>query len=217
MQANYETYKTILKENLNYDFDNTALNKIQVWQQEFIKYNNHTNLMSKNDIDVLFNKHVIDCLSILKWKNFSNFEGKILDVGTGGGFPSVVLAIFFPNLEIIANDSRIKKINFIKHIKECLNLENLEILYSRIEDAKPLKADIVISRAVGKIIDIYKLSNKHLKKTGFFINYKSKLTDDEIKDFKNIYKKAKVEIIPYKLPLKETFERNLVIIKNQSI
>ena len=209
---NNEEKTILLKKELNYVLDNETLKKLELWQKNFVEYNNHTNLMSKNDIEVLFEKHVFDSLSILKWKDFSKKE-TILDVGTGGGFPSVILAIWFPSKKIIANDSRIKKINFIKEIKEKLNLKNLEIAYSRIEEIEPLNADVVVSRAVGKMIDVFELSKKHLKKDGNFLIYKAKLVEEEIENFKKKYKNSTFEIIPYKIPLKENFERNLVLLK----
>ena len=69
-------------------------NDLENWEKLFIEYNSHTNLMSKNDINVLFEKHVFDSLAINLWEGFKNSK-VILDVGTGGGFPSVILAICF--------------------------------------------------------------------------------------------------------------------------
>ena len=209
---NNEEKKILLKNELNYVLDNETSKKLDLWQEIFVEYNNHTNLMSKNDIEVLFEKHVFDSLSILKWKDFLKKESS-LDVGTGGGFPSVILAICFPSKKIIANDSRIKKINFIKEIKEKLDLKNLEIVYSRIEEVEPLNVDTIVSRAVGKMIDVFELSKKHLKKDGSFLIYKAKLVEEEIENFKKKYKNSNFEIIPYKIPLKENFERNLVLLK----
>ena len=173
----------ILKTELNLVLSNEIQNKLKLWQEAFISYNSHTNLMSKNDIEVLFEKHVFDSLAIYKWKNFLNHK-TLLDVGCGGGFPSVILAICFPDIKVIANDSRIKKIGFIKEIKEKLNLKNLEILYSRIEEAPSLNVDLIVSRAVGKMLDVYDLSKKHLKKDGDFLIYKSKLSNQDIEQFK---------------------------------
>lgn len=205
--------KEILKKELNFELNEKIEKNLIEWEKIFINYNSHTNLMSKNDVNVLFEKHVFDSLAILKWDEFENFK-KILDVGTGGGFPSVILAICFPDKKIIANDSRIKKINFIKEIKEKLNLENLEIEYDRVENLKPKNVDLIVSRAVGKMIDVFELSKKHLKKGGKFLIYKAKLLDEEIKNFNLKYKNAKFETIPYKLPIEENFERNLIILNS---
>jgi 16S rRNA (guanine527-N7)-methyltransferase len=202
----------ILNEKLEFFPNDEIIEKLTLWEKIFIEYNSHTNLMSKGDVEVLFEKHVFDSLSLLKWDKFLSYK-KVLDVGCGGGFPSVILAICFPEIKIIANDSRIKKINFIKKIKEELNLENLEICYSRIEDVKPLNVDLIVSRAVGKMIDVFELSKKHLSKNGNFLIYKAKLLDEEIADFKKKYKKADFEMIPYELPLTENFTRSLLILK----
>ncbi|MBR5304528.1 MAG: 16S rRNA (guanine(527)-N(7))-methyltransferase RsmG [Candidatus Gastranaerophilales bacterium] len=202
----------ILNEKLNFFPSGEIIEKLILWEKYFVEYNSHTNLMSKGDVEVLFEKHVFDSLSILKWDKFLNHK-KILDVGCGGGFPSVILAICFPKIKVIANDSRIKKINFIKEIKEKLSLDNLEICYSRIEDVEPLNVDLIVSRAVGKMIDVYELSKKHLSKNGDFLIYKAKLLDEEITDFKKKYKKADFEMIPYELPLTENFTRSLLILK----
>lgn len=205
--------KEILKKELNFELNEKIEKNLIEWEKIFINYNSHTNLMSKNDVNVLFEKHVFDSLAILKWDEFEKFK-KILDVGTGGGFPSVILAICFPDKKIIANDSRIKKINFIKEIKEKLNLENLEIEYDRVENLEPKNVDLIVSRAVGKMIDVFELSKKHLKKGGKFLIYKAKLLDEEIKNFNLKYKNAKFETIPYKLPIEENFERNLIILNS---
>ena len=197
-------------EKLNIDLDGNSKSNLLEWEKIFLEYNSHTNLMSKNDTEVLFEKHVFDSLAINLWNSFKN-HNRILDVGTGGGFPSVILAICFPEKQIIANDSRIKKMNFIKEIKQKLSLDNLEILYSRIEEAEPQNVDLIVSRAVGKILDIYELSKKHLKKNGKFLIYKAKTVDDEIKNFQKKYKDSRFKIIQYNLPLEENFERNLVI------
>ena len=183
----------ILKKELNFTPDKNIIEKLNLWENFFVEYNSHTNLMSKNDIEVLFEKHVFDSLAILKWDKFLNHK-KILDVGCGGGFPSVILAICFPEIEIYANDSRIKKINFIKEIKEKLNLKNLNAVYSRIEDAQNLNVDLIVSRAVGKMIDVWELSKKHLIKNGDFLIYKAKLLEEEKIEFKKRYKKAQLRL-----------------------
>ena len=200
-----------LKNEFNFILNDETFNKLDLWQKFFIKYNSITNLMSKNDIGVLFEKHVIDSLAVLKWEGFKT-KKTILDVGTGGGFPSVILAICFPEKTVIANDSRIKKINFIREIKQKLNLDNLKIIYSRIEETESLNADLIVSRAVGKITEVFELSKKHLNRNGNFLIYKAKTVQEEISDFKKKYPSFECNIIDYKLPLKENFERKLVIV-----
>ncbi len=206
-----DSNKKILLKEFNLKIDNKTAEKLDLWKDFFLKYNSSTNLMSKNDSELLFEKHVFDCLAIYKWDKFSKIKS-LLDVGTGGGFPSVILAVVNPELKVIANDSRIKKINFIKEIKDKLNLKNLEISYSRIEEEQNFEVDLITSRAVGRMIDVWELSKKHLKQGGYFIIYKAKKAEEEIEEFKKKYKNFNFEIIKYNLPLKEIYERNLIIL-----
>ena len=200
----------LLKKEFNLEINENTLEKLNLWHKLFVEYNSHTNLMSTGDVKVLFEKHVFDSLAILKWNEFNpDKKQKILDVGTGGGFPSVILALFFPNLEIVANDSRMKKINFIIDIKAALDIKNLKISYARVEDLEPLNCDIVISRAVGKIKNVLRLSKKHIKEGGYFVIYKSKTLEEELAELKD----TEAQIVTYNLPLKENFERHLAIIK----
>lgn len=200
----------LLEKEFNIKINQDTIEKLNLWHKLFVEYNSHTNLMSAGDVKVLFEKHVFDSLAILKWDEFNPYKKqKILDVGTGGGFPSVILALFFPELEIVANDSRMKKINFIIDIKDALDIENLKISYARVEDLEPLNCDIVISRAVGTIKNVLRLSKKHIKENGHFVIYKSKTLENEL----NEIKEASAKIVSYNLPLKENFERHLAIIK----
>ncbi len=200
----------LLKKEFNIELNNNTIERLNAWHKLFLNYNSHTNLMSANDIKVLFEKHVFDSLAILKWKEFDpHKKQKILDAGTGGGFPSVILALFFPELEIVANDSRMKKINFIIDLKAELDIQNLKISYARVEDLESLNCDIVISRAVGTIKNVLRLTKKHIKEGGYFIIYKSKNLQKELDEIKDINAK----IVSYNLPLRENFERHLAIIK----
>ena len=200
----------LLEKEFNIKINQDTIEKLNLWHKLFVEYNSHTNLMSAGDVKVLFEKHVFDSLAILKWDEFDPYKKqKILDVGTGGGFHSVILALFFPELEIVANDSRMKKINFIIDIKDALDIKNLKISYARVEDLEPLNCDIVVSRAVGTIKNVLRLSKKHIKENGYFVIYKSKTLEDEL----NEIKEASAKIVSYNLPLKENFERHLAIIK----
>ncbi len=200
----------LLKEGFNIELDDYLVKRLNNWYEIFVNYNSHTNLMSKGDMDKIFEKHVFDSLGILKWDEFDpSVPQKILDVGTGGGFPSVILALVFPKLEILANDSRIKKINFIIEAKDILDINNLKISYARVEDLEPLECDIVTSRAVGTIQNVLRLSKKHIKSGGHFVIYKSKGLDEELSEFSDY----PVKTYSYNLPLEEHFERKVAVIK----
>lgn len=204
----------LIKKLYGIDVDIDVLKKTDKFIELFIEYNSHTNLMSKNDIDVIFEKHILDSISVVLFDKFKD-ASVIVDVGCGGGFPSVVLSVFFPDKKIYAVDSVSKKINFINLIKSELELYNLFPLLTRVEDYPPLGADIITNRAVGKIKDIWKYSKKHLNSGGYFISYKAKTADDEALDaMKGCIELKDKKIIDYELPLKENHTRKLVIFKN---
>lgn len=204
----------LIKKLYGIDVNVDVLKKTDKFIELFIEYNSHTNLMSKNDIDVIFEKHILDSISLVLFDKFKD-ASVIVDVGCGGGFPSVVLSVFFPDKKIYAVDSVSKKINFINLIKSELELYNLFPLLTRVEDYPPLGADIITNRAVGKIKDIWKYSKKHLNSDGYFISYKAKTADDEALDaMKGCIELKDKKIIDYELPLKENHTRKLVIFKN---
>ena len=198
-------------------------NKIKIesdyptYKQAFLEENSKHNLISKNDEKFLYEKHFYDSLGIKLFIEKYNIQsGNILDIGCGGGFPCIPVAMEYPNLKIIGLDSIHKKINSVQTIANKLELNNIELVCDRAENIKNTKFDIVISRAVADMAKISSYALPLLKKNGYFIAYKSKKALEEIENAKPILKKFKAElidIIEYKLPLDEVFERNLVCIK----
>lgn len=188
----------------------------QKYMDVFLNQNSKLNLISKNDEKFLWEKHIYDSLSIEKFFNTINLEGKkLLDIGTGGGFPAVPLAITYPQLEVFALDSIRKKINAIENIKAELDLKNLHTICERAEKLTD-KFDLITSRAVASLNIIAGYALPLLKKGGYFIAYKSRKTNEEIQDAKKILNKYQakiVNIIEYKLPLEEEHTRNLIIIQ----
>ena len=183
----------------------------------FLQQNSMLNLISKNDEKLLWEKHIFDSLAIEKV--FEKYpKGKtMLDIGTGGGFPSVPVAIAYPDIEVFALDSIRKKINAIENIKSELDIKNLHPVCERAENVKE-KFDIITSRAVAPLKVISGYAAPLLENDGIFVAYKSKKIDDEINDAKSVLKKyrlAVVDIIEYKLPLEDNFIRNLTVIKRQ--
>lgn len=182
----------------------------------FLNQNSKLNLISKNDEKFLWEKHIFDSLSIEKFfEKYKPSGSKLLDIGTGGGFPSVPTALAYPDIEVFALDSIRKKINAIENIKAVLNIQNLHTICDRAENIKD-KFDIITSRAVAPLKIIIGYAMPLLNKNGYFVAYKSIRTEEEIKEAKNILKKYNAEvtdIIKYDLPLEENHTRNLIIIK----
>jgi len=195
--------------NINSDFNK--------YKKFFLEENSKHNLISKKDEMFLYEKHIYDSLSIkLFFEKYNIKKAKILDIGCGGGFPCIPMAIEFPNIQITGIDSINKKINSVQTISDKLDLKNLNLICGRVEQLQNLKYDIVVSRAVADMKKISEYALPLLKSGGYFIAYKSKKVQEELKLAENILKKynAKVvDIIEYRLPLEEIYERNLVCIK----
>lgn len=205
-------FKSDLLNDLKIILDN---NKIQIFEKYcelFLQKNSQLNLISKNDEKFLFEKHIFDSLAL---NLFGEIKGTLLDIGTGGGFPSVPLAILYDGLKISAIDSIRKKINAVEFFKTELNLKNLTPICDRVENLN-VKYDFVVSRAVASLDKILEYAIPHVKDGGYFIAYKSKKYEEEIEQAKGVIKKYKLDnpqIISYTLPLDEVYERNLLVFK----
>lgn len=150
---------------------------------------------------------------VIQVRGNSNNKQTLLDIGTGGGFPAIPLAILYENLDIYPLDSIRKKIAIIEEMKSELSLKNLHPVCDRVENIEQ-KFDYVTSRAVSSLDKILKLAVPKLKKGGYFIAYKSKNAPEELKEAEKTIKRLKVkvlDIIEYTLPLEEVFERNLIV------
>ena len=181
----------------------------------FLQKNAKLNLISKNDEKLLFEKHIYDSLGIkLFFEKYNITAGDILDIGCGGGFPCVPIAIEYPEFNVTGIDSIRKKINAINEIKEELTLTNLTTICDRVENIKNKKFDVITSRAVADLSKICEYALPLLKAGGYFAAYKSRKAQEEIRNAIKVLAKID-EIITYTLPLDEVFERNLIIISKQ--
>ena len=116
-------------------------------------WNNQINVISRKDIDQLYERHVLHSLGIAKVISFLPGE-KVLDVGTGGGFPGIPLAILFPETQFYLVDSIGKKIKVVQEVSTALGLQNLEAAHLRAEQVDE-KFDFVVSRAVTRLKEFY--------------------------------------------------------------
>ncbi|WP_419800973.1 16S rRNA (guanine(527)-N(7))-methyltransferase RsmG [Mucilaginibacter sp.] len=122
-------------------------------QQLYRFWNEQINVISRKDIDLLYERHVLHSLGIAKIISFLPDE-KVLDVGTGGGFPGIPLAILFPATRFHLVDSIGKKIKVVKEVSQRLGLQNVKATHARAEDIDE-KFDFVVSRAVTQLKDFY--------------------------------------------------------------
>jgi 16S rRNA (guanine(527)-N(7))-methyltransferase GidB len=152
-------------------------------------WNSKINLISRKDIDNLYEKHILHSLSIAKIIQFTD-NTSILDVGTGGGFPGIPLAILFPQVDFLLLDSIGKKVKVAEDIAAQIGLKNVKCKHSRVEDEKRT-FDFVVSRAVMPLPDLVKASKKNIDKKqknaipNGFLCLKGGDLQEEIKPFKN--------------------------------
>lgn len=153
-------------------------------------WNSKINVISRKDIDSLYEHHVLHSLAIAKLIRF-RAGTKVLDLGTGGGFPGIPLAIMFPETSFKLIDGTGKKIMVVKEVAKAIGLENCEAEQLRGEDETG-KYDFVVSRAVMQLPDLARLVKKNISKTQHnslpngLICLKGGNVDEEIKPFKNI-------------------------------
>ena len=134
-------------------------------QTLYKEWNEQINVVSRKDIDELYVRHILHSLAIAKAINFKD-DTAILDVGTGGGFPGIPLAVMFPKVNFHLVDSIGKKIKVVKAVAEGLSLTNVEATHTRVQDLKH-SYDFVVSRAVTNMPNFTKMISKRVEKKGF--------------------------------------------------
>ena len=195
---------------------NVRLTEIQLMQLEkyyniLVEENKKYNLTAITEEKDVYLKHFYDSITLIKIIDLK--DQYLLDIGTGAGFPGLVLKIVFPNLKIDLLDSTNKKCLFLQQVIDILELENISVLNKRAEEyAKEAKElyDIVTSRAVAPLKHLLEYSIPLLKINGNFIALKSNI-EEEIKNIKNYYNKLFLKdetIITFDLP-KEQSKRTL--------
>jgi len=144
----------------------SSVQKERILQLKFVydQWNNRINVISRKDMVDFYTHHVLHSLSLAKIINFIPGT-RILDVGTGGGFPGIPLAILFPDSEFILLDSIGKKIKVASAVASALELKNVRLLCKRVEDEED-SYDFVVSRAVMDFRKMVKLISKNILKPG---------------------------------------------------
>ena len=155
-------------------------------------WNDKINVISRKDIDELYVRHVLHALSIAKRADFSQVH-TVLDIGTGGGFPGIPLAILFPEIEFHLVDSIGKKIQVVQGIAEGLGMQNVKAEHARAEQING-KYDVVCCRAITQLVDFYAWIHKNLKHDSEVICLKGGDLIEEIYNFKQKYPKKKVTV-----------------------
>lgn len=155
------------------------------YYEMLVEWNSFMNLTAITEYEEVMKKHFVDSVSLIKAYDITK-HASVIDVGTGAGFPGLALKIAFPNLEITLLDSLNKRIQFLNEVIEKLALTEIKTIHGRAEDyARPgkfrEKYDLCVSRAVANLATLSEYCLPFVKKSGFFISYKSEKISEEVK------------------------------------
>ena len=180
-----------------------------------IKWNQKINLTRITEEQDVYLKHFYDSLTLNKVINLKEVK-TLCDVGTGAGFPGIVLKIAFPNIKITLIDSLQKRVNYLNEIIKELDLKDIAAIHTRGEDYKG-HFQVVTSRAVANIEKLLNYTMHLVEKDGIFIAMKGNIEDELTKTIKtNISKKYKIAKIEQFLLPKEKSKRSLIILKKNN-
>lgn len=147
------------------DFTDIQLQQFAALKQLYTEWNEKINVISRKDINNFYEHHVLHSLVIATQFEFKK-GAEIIDLGCGGGFPGVPLAIFFPETQFHLVDSINKKLKVANEIATAIGLQNITTQHTRAEEIKNRKFDLVVSRAVAPLKDLWFWSKPLLKKGG---------------------------------------------------
>ncbi len=221
-------YDTLLIDGLNdlqIKYNDTMLNQLHTYYDMMVETNKVMNLTAITEYQDVCIKHWLDSLCIVKANQYIDLSKniKILDIGTGAGFPGVPIKILFPDIEITLLDSLNKRIRFLEEVVRECNLTNVTCIHGRAEELSRKSEyreqyDLCVSRAVTRMASLTELSLPFVKENGYFIPYKSGEAEAEV----NEAKKA-IDIMGGKLIATENFTvpksdlgRSLIIVQKIS-
>jgi 16S rRNA (guanine527-N7)-methyltransferase len=145
------------------DFTEKQLQQFAALKNLYAEWNEKINVISRKDMENFYEHHVLHSLAIAT--QFDLPDGfEVMDLGAGGGFPGIPLAIFFPNVKFHLVDSINKKLKVVTEVANAIELKNVTIQHTRAEDIKDKKFDVVVSRAVAPLKDLWYWSRPLLKK-----------------------------------------------------
>jgi 16S rRNA (guanine527-N7)-methyltransferase len=169
---------------LGIELNDQQLSQFDVYKNELLNWNAKTNLISENSSGEIITRHFLDSLTAVKF--IPKPAARMIDIGSGAGFPGIPLKITEPALDIYLLEANRKKVSFLKHIIRLLNFSTAIVLHDRVEnimktDTLKEKFDILISRATFKLDELLPLGDFFLAPDGQLIAFKGPKVDEEIK------------------------------------
>ena len=194
------------------DLYGTYLDELSVW-------NRRINLTGPTESKRIINELLLDSLIPTP---YLQGKGNMLDIGSGAGFPGLVIKIFYPELELSLLEPRSKKVSFLKHVIRILNLEDITVINNRFEDAmdeiKGTKYHLITSRALAGLDKVITLCSPFIDRNGFLIGFLGSKFEEELDKCKEVVKKNSLTIddsVSYILPEKK-FKRNIVLLRKRA-
>ena len=192
-----EFYVNQLK-NENIKLTDEMLEKLEKYKDLLLEWNEKINLTAITDEEEIFVIHFVDCLYCAKY--ITNEDKSIIDVGTGAGFPGLVLAIYFPDKEFTLLDALNKRLIFLEDVINKLGLKNVKLIHGRAEEIVRIedlyeKYDVVVSRAVAQLPILLEYISPYIKVNGKCIVMKGDNVDEEIKVSSNALKVLNLKLL----------------------
>lgn len=214
---NIEVFKEEV-EKLGISLTDEQLNQLALFYQLLLSWNEKMNLTRITNQEEVYLKHFYDSLTLYKEIKLETVD-TLCDVGSGAGFPGIVLKIVFPNLDITLIDSLQKRVNYLNEIIKELKLSNIRAIHTRCEDYARVnreKYEVVTARAVANLKVLSELCLPLVKENGYFIAMKGKATEelDEAKAMIGTLGGKIEHINEFNLPLEES-NRTLIKIKKE--
>lgn len=190
------------------------LDQLEKYYKLLIEWNEKINLTRITDKEDVYLKHYYDSLTLNKVVNLKEVN-TLCDVGTGAGFPGIVLKIVFPNLKVTLIDSLNKRVNYLNEVIKELKLENIEAIHARGEEYKG-SFDVVTSRAVANIEKLVGYTMHLVSKDGVFVAMKGNIEEELTKEVENKLNKKYniIKVEKFLLPIEQS-NRSLIVMKNK--
>ncbi len=206
---------------LGIPYTEQMLEQLQTYYEMMVEKNKVMNLTAVTEKDEVITKHFLDSLCFAKVylpKRKEGFSPRIIDIGTGAGFPGIPLKIFFPELKVVLLDSLQKRINFLQDVVSALGLDGISCIHGRAEELSGKaeyreQFDYAVSRAVARLASLSELCIPFVKQGGQFLAYKSEGATEEIEEAGEALSTLgckKVDILSYTIP-ESDLPRKLVV------
>ncbi|MCT4584729.1 MAG: 16S rRNA (guanine(527)-N(7))-methyltransferase RsmG [Peptostreptococcaceae bacterium] len=213
----------ILKEGLdklNIKYDDDIIDKFKIYKDLLIEWNEKINLTAITEENEVYIKHFLDSISCLLSDKIEE-NAKVIDVGTGAGFPGLPIKMIRKDIKLTLLDSLNKRINFLKEVCDNIGIDDVEFIHSRAEDGGKnpdyrQQFDVVVSRAVANLTVLLEYTTPFLKVGGYMVCLKGPSLDEELKDAKKALEVLNMEFVEdkeFQIPFDDRTKRLLILKK----